>query len=76
MKATACGWTRKTIVAEEGDGVMAACPTCHTGGANWKHCKACNMFWCANCKRKEGFNVGNKCPFCGVLNKVEGKEPR
>jgi hypothetical protein len=55
---------------------MAACPKCNHGGANWRHCKACGSYWCSNCKRIEGFNIGNKCPECGVVGKVETKEPR
>jgi hypothetical protein len=55
---------------------MAVCPKCHTIGGNWKHCKACGMFFCANCKRKEGFTSSNKCPLCGVNDKLENKEPK
>ena len=55
---------------------MATCPKCHTWGATWKHCKACDTFWCANCKLKEGVNIMNKCPYCGVVGQVETKEPR
>ena len=29
---------------------MAVCPKCHTSGGNWRHCKACGMFFCFNCK--------------------------
>ena len=49
---------------------------CHTTGGNWRHCKACNTYWCSNCKRKEGFSIANKCPNCGTMGKVENKEPR
>ncbi len=55
---------------------MAICPKCHTTGGNWRHCKACNTYWCSNCKRKEGFSIANKCPNCGTMGKVENKEPR
>ena len=55
---------------------MPSCPKCHTSGANWRHCKACGTYWCANCKRKEGFYVANKCPNCGTHGKVESKAPR
>ena len=55
---------------------MASCPRCRTSGANWKHCKACNAYYCWNCKKKEGFYIANKCVNCGTIGKVEAKEPR
>jgi len=55
---------------------MATCPKCHTSGGNWRHCKACGMFFCFNCKAKEGFHSDNKCSLCGVLGKIERKEPK
>ena len=54
---------------------MATCPTCHTSGANWKHCKACGIYYCFKCKSKEIRGLAtNKCPNCGSL-KVESKQP-
>jgi hypothetical protein len=55
---------------------MATCPKCHTTGGNWKHCKACGMFFCMTCKQKEGFHGTNYCPLCGVANKLETREPK
>ena len=55
---------------------MAICPKCHTSGGNWRHCKACGMFFCFNCKAKEGFHIDNKCPLCGVVGKIERTGPK
>ena len=56
---------------------MAMCPKCHSSGANWKYCEACGRFFCGNCARKEmDWRTSNKCPFCGVLNKVKTKAPK
>ena len=64
------------VAMTSGGSIMATCPKCHTWGATWKHCKACDTFWCANCKLKEGVNIMNKCPYCDVVGQVETKEPR
>jgi hypothetical protein len=53
---------------------MATCPKCRTTGGNWKHCKACNMFWCTSCRKKEGLPISSSCPFCGSM-KTESKQP-
>ena len=56
---------------------MAACPTCHTSGANWRYCESCEKYFCANCERNKGiFKTSNKCPFCGTYNKIKNKSPK
>jgi hypothetical protein len=32
---------------------MAVCPKCHSGGGNWKHCKACGMFFVSIANEKK-----------------------
>lgn len=56
---------------------MASCPKCNTGGGNWRYCQACGRYFCARCANKDlKWRTVNKCPFCGVVNKLQAKQPQ
>lgn len=55
---------------------MASCPKCGGAGGFWVYCKACGKYFCERCTRKElNWSMVNVCPFCGVYNKLEHRDP-